>query len=141
MSPATIRTYRDSWVLFLTFVSERTQVPPHALELAHIDHRCVTAFLDHLENERGNSVATRNLRLAAIKAVLAFDCATMPEHLDAIAAVQAIPVKKHPRPHPTYLTAPQLQALLDAIDTTTWTGRRARPCSRSPPTPGCASVN
>lgn len=124
LSPATIRTYRDCWALLLTFVAERTQLPPHALELAHIDHRCVTEFLDYLENDRGNSVTTRNLRLAAIKAVLTFDCATMPEHLDTIAAVQAIPVKKHPRPQLSYLTATQVQALLDAIDTTTWTGRR-----------------
>lgn len=124
LSPATIRTYRDCWALLLTFVAERTQLPPHALELPHIDHRCVTEFLDYLENERGNSIATRNLRLAAIKAVLTFHCATMPEHLDTIAAVQAIPVKKHPRPHLSYLTATQVQALLDAIDTTTWTGRR-----------------
>lgn len=124
LSPATIRTYRDCWALLLTFVAERTQLPAHALELAHIDHRCVTEFLDHLENERGNSIATRNLRLAAIKAVLTFECATRPEHLDTIAAVQAIPVKKHPRPQLSYLTATQVQALLDAIDTTTWTGRR-----------------
>lgn len=124
LSPATIRTYRDSWALLLTFLAERTQIPPYALDLAHIDHGSVTAFLDHLENERGNSIATRNLRLAAIKAVLTFHCATMPEHLDTIAAVQAIPVKKHPRRSLTYLTTTQVQALLDAIDTTTWTGRR-----------------
>ena len=55
LSPATIRTYRDSWALLLTFLAERTQIPPYALDLAHIDHRCVTAFLDHLENERGNT--------------------------------------------------------------------------------------
>jgi integrase/recombinase XerD len=141
LSPATIRTYRDSWALLLTFVSERTQLPPYALELAHVDCGCVTAFLDHLENERGNSIATRNLRLAAIKAVLTFHCASRPEHLDTIATVQAIPVKKKPRPHLTYLTTTQVQALLDAIDTTTWTGRRDQAMFALAAKPACGSAN
>ena len=126
MSAATIRAYRDTWKLFLTFLSERQNVPAHQLETNHVDPTQVIAFLDYLENDRGNSVATRNLRLAAIKATMAFHATKAPELLDTIARIHAIPVKKHPKPEITFLTYGQTQALLDAIPTDTWTGRRDR---------------
>jgi len=124
MSAATIRTYRDTWRLFLRFLSDATGTPAHQLRISDVDAPRVLAFLDHLETRRGNGVATRNLRLAAIKSVMAFYATKAPERLDTIAQVHAIPVKKKPRPQPTFLTSAQTQALLTAIDTHTWTGRR-----------------
>lgn len=72
MSDATIRTYRDTWRLFLRFLAEVRQVPAHQLAITDVDAASVLAFLEHLETSRGNSAATRNLRLAAIKSVMAF---------------------------------------------------------------------
>jgi site-specific recombinase XerD len=126
VSAATIRAYRDTWKLFLAFLSERENVPAHKLETTHVDAAQVIAFLDHLENDRANSVATRNLRLAAIKATMAFQATKAPELLDTIARIHTIPVKKHPKPQVTFLTCRESQALLDAITTDTWTGRRDR---------------
>jgi integrase/recombinase XerD len=126
MSCSTIRAYRDTWKLFLSFLSEATQVPAHQLQLADTTAAHVVAFLDYLEHERGNSAATRNLRLAAIKSVMAFHANSSPEHLDTIARINAIPVKKHPKPQMTFLTGAEAQALLDAVPTSTWTNRRDR---------------
>lgn len=126
MSGATIRTYRDTWKLFLGFLSRTVHVPAHQLRITDIDAACVLAFLDHLEAQRSNSVATRNLRLAAIKSLMAFYATKAPERLDTIAQIHAIPVKKKPTPQPTFLTSAQTQALLGAISTSTWTGRRDR---------------
>jgi integrase/recombinase XerD len=126
MSASTIRAYRDTWRLFLTFLSEAVQVPAHQLELTHATPAHVVAFLEYLEQERGNSAATRNLRLAAIKSVMAFHASRSPEHLDSIARIIAVPVKKHPKPEMTFLTSLEAQALLDAIPTNTWTNRRDR---------------
>jgi integrase/recombinase XerD len=126
MSEATIRAYRDTWRLLLTFLSEAVHVPAHQLQLTHLDPAHVIAFLDYLEHERGNSAATRNLRLAAIKSVMAFHANRAPERLDTIARINAIPVKKHQKPQMTFLTGAEAQALLDAIPTSTWTNRRDR---------------
>ena len=126
MSGATIRAYRDTWRLFLTFLSEAVHVPAHELQLTHTTPAHVVAFLDYLEHERGNGAATRNLRLAAIKSVMAFHASRSPEHLDTIARISAIPVKKTPKPQMTFLTSLEAQALLDAIPVGTWTGRRDR---------------
>lgn len=126
MSSATIRTYRDTWKLFLGFLSRTAHVPAHQLTISDIDAASVLAFLDHLETQRRNGVATRNLRLAAIKSVMAFHATSAPEQLDTVAQIHAIPVKKKPKPQPTFLTTSQTQALLEAIGTDTWTGRRDR---------------
>ena len=126
MSGATIRAYRDTWTLFLTYLSGAVHVPAHELRLTHTTPARVVAFLDYLEQERGNSTATRNLRLAAIKSVMAFHASRSPEHLDTIARISAIPVKKTPKPQMTFLTSLEAQALLDAIPAGTWTGRRDR---------------
>ncbi|PND54122.1 integrase [Mycobacterium sp. ENV421] len=126
VSAATIRAYRDTWRLFLAFLSGREHVPAYRLETSHVNADEVIAFLDYLETDRGNSVATRNLRLAAIKATMAFHATRAPEALDTIARIHTIPVKKYPRPEVTFLTHGETQALLDAITADTWTGRRDR---------------
>jgi integrase/recombinase XerD len=124
MSPATIRAYRDTWRLLLIFLSSQVNVPAYRLDTAHLDPARVIAFLDHLEQDRGNCVATRNLRLAAIKGLVAFQATQTPDQLGTIARIQAIPVKRHPKPEVTYLTLAQAEALLDAIKSNTWIGRR-----------------
>jgi hypothetical protein len=40
----------------------------------------ITAFLDHLEHDRGNSPRTRNARLAAIHSMFRFAALRHPEH-------------------------------------------------------------
>ena len=47
-----------------------------------------------------------------------------PEHAASIQRVLAIPHKRTERNLVTYLTEPEVDALLDACDQTTWTGRR-----------------
>ncbi|MDN5769182.1 MAG: site-specific integrase, partial [Humibacillus sp.] len=126
MSDATIRTYRDTWILFLRFLADAKHVNAHQLQIIDIDTSSVLAFLDHLEKQRGNSVGTRNVRLAAIKSVMAFHATRAPELLDTVARIHAIPVKRKPKPQPTFLTLAQTQTLLDAMTTDTWTGRRDR---------------
>ncbi|MDN5769121.1 MAG: site-specific integrase [Humibacillus sp.] len=126
MSGATIHTYRDTWKLFLGFLSQTLHAPAYQLQITDIDAACVLSFLDHLETQRGNSTSTRNLRLAAIKSLMAFYATKAPEQLHTIAQIHAIPVKKKNRPQPTFLTSAQTQALLGAISTSTWTGRRDR---------------
>ena len=94
------------------------------LEIDDLDAALIGSFLDHLEHERGNSVRTRNARLAAIRSL--FRCAALrhPEHAAAIERVLAIPPKRFERALVTFLTEPELGALLAAPDRATWTGRR-----------------
>jgi site-specific recombinase XerC len=63
-SPQTIASYRDTFRLFLTFVKDMTGQEPAALQLSDLDAPIVLQFLDYLEHQRGNTVRSRNMRLA-----------------------------------------------------------------------------
>jgi integrase/recombinase XerD len=123
-SSNTIAAYRDTLRLLLAYITERTGVAPSALDLTDLDAPLITGFLDHLERDRGNSVRTRNARLAAIHSLFRFTALQHPEHAQSISRVLAIPPKRFDRALITYLTEPEVDALLAACDRATWTGRR-----------------
>jgi integrase/recombinase XerD len=123
-SPHTIAAYRDTLRLLLTFTAARTGKQPSALDLDDLDAPLIGAFLDHLEHERHNSVRTRNARLAAIRSLFHYAALRHPEHAATIQRVLAIPPKRFERTLITFLTEPEITALLAAPDRGTWTGRR-----------------
>ena len=97
---------------------------PSKLQLEDLDAARITAFLGHLENERGNSVRTRNARLTAIHSFFHYAALKAPERAELIARVLAIPEKRFDTTLISYLTEPEIDALLAAPDRSTWTGRR-----------------
>ncbi|MFN2477998.1 MAG: tyrosine-type recombinase/integrase [Pseudonocardiaceae bacterium] len=123
-SPHTVAAYRDALKLLLVFAARRTGTQPSDLEITDLDAPLIGAFLDHLETERGNGVRTRNARLAAVHALFRFAALRHPEHAAVIQRVLAIPPKRFDRRLVTYLTEPEVTALLAAPDTDTPTGRR-----------------
>jgi site-specific recombinase XerD len=123
-SPNTIAAYCLAFRLLLRFASKRTGKPPSELDIAQLDAPLIAAFLDHLEKARGNSIPTRNNRLAAIHSLFAYLALHHPEHAASIQRVLAIPHKRTERNLVTYLTESEVDALLAACDQTSWTGRR-----------------
>jgi integrase/recombinase XerD len=123
-SDHTVAAYRDACKLLLAFAQQHTGKTPTQLDLADLDATLISAFLDHLEQERGNSVRTRNARLAAIHSLFRFAALTHPQDAVVIARVLAIPPKRFDHTLVSYLTEPETDALLAAPDQATWTGRR-----------------
>lgn len=125
-SPRTVAAYRDAWRLLLGFASARTGRAPCMLDIDDIDTTLVSAFLDHLEHDRRNSVRTRNARLAAIRSLFRYAAHRHPEHAATAQRVLAMPPKRCRRALVTYLTEAETTALVAAPDPTTWCGRRDR---------------
>ncbi len=123
-SPNTIGAYQLTFRLLLGFASERTGKAPSKLDIAELDAPLIAAFLDHLEQVRHNSPATRNNRLAAIHSLFAYLALQHPEHAASVQRVLAIPHKRTERNLLTYITEQEVGALLGSCDQTTWTGRR-----------------
>ena len=123
-SAHTIAAYRDTLRLLLGYAASQTGLPPSKLDLDQLDAPLIAGFLDHLETERGNSVRTRNARLAGIHSLFRYAALVHPEHAASIARVLAIPPKRFDRALISYLTEPEVDALLAACDCATWTGRR-----------------
>jgi integrase/recombinase XerD len=123
-SPHTITAYRDTLRLLLVFAQQRTGTPPSRLGIEDLDAAVIAAFLDHLERDRGNSVRSRNARLAAIHSLFSFAALRHPEHAGLIARVLAIPPKRFARTVVSYLTDEEAGALVAAPDTSRRIGRR-----------------
>jgi len=123
-SPNTVTAYRDTFTLLLGYAFQHTGKHPAQLDLGDLDAPLIGGFLQHLETDRGNSVTTRNARLAAIHSLFRYAALRAPEHAALIARVLAIPGKRQHRPLMCFLTHDEIDALLAAPDRTHWTGRR-----------------
>src|SRR5205823_2938226 len=96
-SGRTIAYYRNTFRLLLGFATAKTGTKPSALDIADLDAPLITAFLDHLEHDRHNTVRTRNWRLAAIHSMFGYATLHHPEHAAVIQRVLAIPAKRYQR--------------------------------------------
>ena len=124
VSGHTITSYRDTFRLLFGYISEQSGKQPSDLDFNDIDAPLVAAFLDHLQAERHNSVRTRNTGLAAIRSFYSYAALQHPEHAESIRRILAIPPKRFERNLVTFLTEIEVDALLNACDRRTWTGRR-----------------
>jgi len=123
-SNRTVESYRDTFRLLFGFIEQRTGRPASALHLADLDAPLVLDFLEHLENDRGNTARTRNARLAAIHSFMRYVALRDPASLPITARVLAIPAKRFDRPVLGYLTREQVAAILAAPNRATWSGHR-----------------
>ena len=119
-SPRTIAAYRDTLRLLLAYAQQQTGKEPCQLDFADLDAPLIGAFLNHLEQDRGNSPKTRNARLAAIHSLYRYSALRHPEHAATIARVIEIPTKRHQRTMISYLDRHEIDALLRAPDRGTW---------------------
>ena len=126
VSPHTIASYRDTFRLFLQFARKRRHKTPGQLAFADVDAPLIAEFLHDLENNRQISARSRNLRLTAIRSFFQYAAYETPAHTAQIQRVLAIPSKRYDRKQVQFLSQPEIKALVEAPDATTWSGQRDR---------------
>lgn len=124
LSTNTIASYRDTFKLILTYASEKHDLCPEKITLSKFNHDFIAGFLDWLEKDRGCSIATRNLRLSAIRAFAKYARSLYPEYLHESQQIIDISAKKATYPAIGYLTADSLKNILEQPDLTTQFGQR-----------------
>jgi site-specific recombinase XerD len=123
MSSNTVFAYRDAIKLFIIFLGQHVGREPRNLSLDHLHADAVLAFLEDIE-ARGNSVATRNLRLSALRTFFSYLAVQDPLRAAQCQRVAAIPLKQWSRPLIGYLEVEEVKAILGCIDQTSPLGRR-----------------
>lgn len=126
LSENTVAAYSDCMRLLITYACERFEVDPDKLSLDILSRELIIDFLDHLEKDRDNSATSRNHRLAAIKTFFQFIAQAVPELMKLNEDIQAIRAKSTDHFPPASLTIEEVEALIDAPDTTTLIGARDR---------------
>ena len=117
MSPRTVATYRDGFVLFLDFAVAHLHKQPTTMKLQDITPALILAFLDHLEQDRGNAVRTRNARLAALRAFLKFAGHRDVNALHIVEQALGVPMKRFERPMLGFLSREEMLAIILATGT------------------------
>jgi site-specific recombinase XerD len=125
-SPHSCETYAHGFRLLFDFAAKRTGSKPSQLQIEQLDAKLIIDFLAHIEGERGNGAATRNLRLAAIKAFMRYVEYRVSSALEQIGQIHAIPSKRHDQKLIRHLTMEEVRAILNAPDLTTRLGLRDR---------------
>lgn len=124
ISPQTLSAYRDAFRLLLPFLQRACGKPAHQLEFSDLTAANLIAFLQHLEEERGNCVRTRNCRLAALRSFFRYaGAAEGPEVIAHVQRIMAIPNKRFVRPMLGFLSVAEMQAILHATGKS-WAGQR-----------------
>lgn len=123
MSPRTIASYRDAMLLFLDFAQHRLGKMPTALSLSDVTPDLILAFLDYFEQQRHNSVRSRNLRLTALRAFLKFAARRDVASFFVIEQALGIPMKRFERPMLGFLSREEILAILGQPGET-WTSQR-----------------
>lgn len=120
----TIKSYKDTFILFLVFCRDCKNINANRLTLEKITKELVVDFLDWLESERGCSAATRNVRLAALHSFFRYLQYITPQSLLEWQSILAIPVKKTQKTGIKYLQIDAIKAILAEPDQSTRSGRR-----------------
>jgi len=116
VSPNTVLSYRDALKLFLIFMKEQTNRSCTKLRMQDVTADRVRQFLHSLEQDRGNSIRSRNHRLAALRCFFEYVAKNEPRHADLCGQIVAVPIKRHTRAMAEYLETDEIRAIFDQID-------------------------
>ena len=125
-SPHTCETYAHALRLLFIFASKRLGIRPSEIYLDQIDTALILDFLADIEEQRGNCPATRNGRLAAVKAFMRFVEFRVPAALAQVRQIHGITAKRHDQNLIRHLTREEVRAILSVPDVTTRLGIRDR---------------
>lgn len=126
VSHQTVASYRDTFRLLLQFIHRQRQREPSDLTLLDLNADLILEFLHYLEEGRGNTVQTRNARLAAIRSFMKYASLRDPGSLVNTESLLAIPLKRTETHLVGYLSLEEMNAILNAPDPSTWSGQRDR---------------
>lgn len=124
VSKHTVRSYRDTFILLIDYMSDVHSIPVNILSMKDFSRDRILAFLNWLQDNRHNSVSTRNQRYAAIRSFCDFLGRKDPSRLATWQSIRSIKSRKTSRETVSHLTVDAIKCLLEQIPTNATHGRR-----------------
>lgn len=126
LRPGSIKSYRDTLKIFLPYVAAACGRSITRLTLPDLTSHRVLEFLHMIEAARGNTVRTRNQRLAALRTFFRYLAVREPEMLAEAERVEAVPIKRTPPPETHYLERDEIDRLFNTLPKQGWLALRDR---------------
>ena len=124
VSPETIKSYRDTFRLYLRYTETHCGVTPAKISITQFDADHILEFLSYLDKERGNSPKTINSRLAALHSFVKYMIFELPEYSGLLNRSLMVPFRKTAKRQMEFLTEDEFSALKKACKPDTALGRR-----------------
>ena len=123
-SKNTITSYRDTYIQLIKFMIDVKNVKSNKIQVEDLTNETIIDFLNWIEKEKGNSISTRNQRLAAIHSLFQYIQMQVPEYMFQCQQIIGIPYKKAEKKTIGYLDEEKTKKLLSSPDISTKKGRR-----------------
>lgn len=123
-SKNTITSYRDTYIQLIKFMIDVKNVKSNKIQVEDLTNEVIIDFLNWIEKEKGNSISTRNQRLAAIHSLFQYIQMQVPEYMFQCQQIIGIPYKKAEKKTIGYLNEEKTKKLLSSPDISTKKGRR-----------------
>ncbi|MBU3191894.1 site-specific integrase [Clostridium bowmanii] len=111
-SDNTIKSYRDTFIIFLRYSKDILGINPEKLNFTLISKNMIIDFLIWLEIKMKSSISTRNQRLAALHSFFRYVQIEAPEYMETCNDNLSIRSKKTPSPGMNYLSVEAIKELL-----------------------------
>lgn len=123
-SQQTIRSYRDTFCLFIEYMEDRKGYKPDTIGLECLNRGVIVEFLDWLQVTKGCQSSTRNVRFAALRSYFRYLMYVDPVHLSQWKNILTIRFKKEQQNTVNHLTIEGIKCLLEQVDASDPHGRR-----------------
>ncbi|MGA1825300.1 MAG: tyrosine-type recombinase/integrase [bacterium] len=124
VSENTIKSYRDTFKLFLPFAAKFFSLNYHCIMIDQLTIDLIISFLEYLERERNNIPQTRNSRLATFKSFARMILLIYPEHRKVGERLLHLPKKRSQKPLIGFLTHEEISEVFKKVDLKTKEGFR-----------------
>ncbi|WP_413377184.1 tyrosine-type recombinase/integrase [Alkalihalobacillus sp. 1P02AB] len=123
-SDNTIKSYRDTFTIFLRYCNDVLRVRPEKLSFSKVNRKMIEEFLFWLEDTKKYSISTRNQRLAALHSFFRYVQIEAPEYMELCNSILSVSSKKKPVVEMNYLSIEAIKELLSIPDISKKEGRR-----------------
>jgi site-specific recombinase XerD len=124
LSINTISAYRDTFLQFLDYINTIKGIKSNKILLSDITYDLILNFLDYLEQEKGASISTRNLRLTGIRTFFKYVQRSSLKHFDHCSSILEIKAKTNQIKPVSYLSMEEIRALFSLPNPDTQKGIR-----------------
>lgn len=112
----TVKSYRDTFALFLPFAAGYHSIKIDSLKPEHLSTDLILGFLNWIESDRQNTARTRNQRLAVLKSLAKMIRFMYPKKRKLAESILAIPQKRCQRKLIGFLYPQEIFHVLNSVN-------------------------
>lgn len=109
-------SYSTTFYLLIEFLFKKYKIKSNEITFDNLNKEIIIEFLDYLENDRKNSVSTRNQRLASLKSFFKYVQYNEPSLFDLCTQILSIKNKKVPNKMISYFSEEEIKIIISHLN-------------------------